>query len=149
MTSSQSGAPPSSCPARPSLAPCSASISRWRRSRRESARRSPKTSPKNPNRCRCLNPVSGPRSASPRAKPRSPPILDAAEVERARAAPQAEWAAAAAAAHEADAEERKVWNLPPLNLLDPMGSKHEKLQEEVKHNIGVIEGTLASFGVAA
>jgi DNA segregation ATPase FtsK/SpoIIIE-like protein len=79
----------------------------------------------------------------------SPDILDAAEVERARAAAQAEWAAAAAAAREADAEERKVWHLPPLNLLDPMGSKHEKLQEEVKHNIEVIEGTLASFGVAA
>ncbi len=80
----------------------------------------------------------------------SPDILDAAEVERARAAAQAEWAAAAAAAHEADAEEeRQVWLLPPLNLLDPMGSKHEKLQEEVKHNIELIESTLASFGVAA
>jgi hypothetical protein len=79
----------------------------------------------------------------------SPEILDAAEVERARAAAQAEWAAAAAAAHEADAEQRKIWNLPPLTLLDPMGSKHEKLQEEVKHNIEVIEGTLASFGVVA
>jgi S-DNA-T family DNA segregation ATPase FtsK/SpoIIIE len=80
----------------------------------------------------------------------SPEILDAAEVERARAAAQAEWAAAAAAAHEADAEEeRKVWLLPPLNLLDPMGSKHEKLQEEVKHNIELIENTLGSFGVAA
>jgi S-DNA-T family DNA segregation ATPase FtsK/SpoIIIE len=30
-----------------------------------------------------------------------------------------------------------------------MGSKHEKLQEEVKHNIALIEGTLASFGVIA
>jgi S-DNA-T family DNA segregation ATPase FtsK/SpoIIIE len=79
----------------------------------------------------------------------SPDILDAAEVERARAAAQAEWAAAAAAAHETDAEERKIWNLPPLTLLDPMGSKHEKLQEEVKHNIALIEGTLASFGVIA
>ena len=79
-----------------------------------------------------------------------PEVLDAAEAERARAAAQAEWAAAAAAAHEAEGEEeRKVWNLPPLTMLDPMGSKHEKLQEEVRHNIDVIEGTLSSFGVAA
>src|SRR6202171_196390 len=79
-----------------------------------------------------------------------PEILDAAEAERARAAAQAEWAAAAAAAREAEGEEeRKVWTLPPLTMLDPMGSKHEKLQEEVRNNIEVIEGTLASFGVAA
>ena len=79
-----------------------------------------------------------------------PEILDAAEAEQARAAAQAEWAAAAAAAREAEGEEeRKVWTLPPLTMLDPMGSKHEKLQEEVRHNIEVIEGTLSSFGVAA
>jgi S-DNA-T family DNA segregation ATPase FtsK/SpoIIIE len=79
-----------------------------------------------------------------------PETVDAAEAEQARAAAQAEWAAAAAAAREAEGEdERKVWTLPPLTLLDPMGSKHEKLQEEVRHNIEVIEGTLSSFGVAA
>ncbi|MGB2941141.1 MAG: DNA translocase FtsK 4TM domain-containing protein [Candidatus Dormiibacterota bacterium] len=75
--------------------------------------------------------------------------LDPTEAEKARAAAQAEWDAAAAAAHEAGDEERKVWVLPPQTLLDPMASKAEKLQEEVKHNIEVLEGTLGSFGVAA
>ena len=75
--------------------------------------------------------------------------LDPTEAEKARAAAQAEWDAAAAAAHEAGDDERKVWVLPPQTLLDPMASKAEKLQEEVKHNIEVLEGTLGSFGVAA
>ncbi|MDP9325308.1 MAG: DNA translocase FtsK 4TM domain-containing protein, partial [Candidatus Dormibacteraeota bacterium] len=75
--------------------------------------------------------------------------LDPTEAEKARAAAQAEWDAAAAAAHDAGDEERKVWVLPPQTLLDPMASKAEKLQEEVKHNIEVLEGTLSSFGVAA
>jgi DNA segregation ATPase FtsK/SpoIIIE-like protein len=93
------------------------------------------------------NPVTG--GAEP-PESSHPEVLDAGEAERARAAAQAEWAAAAAAAHDAEGEEvRKVWDLPPLTMLDPMGSKHEKLQEEVRHNIEVIEGTLASFGVAA
>ena len=77
-------------------------------------------------------------------------IGDTAEAERARAAAQAEWEAAAAAAHDSgDDEERKVWSLPSMTILDPMAGKAEKLQEEVKHNIEVIEGTLGSFGVAA
>jgi S-DNA-T family DNA segregation ATPase FtsK/SpoIIIE len=76
-------------------------------------------------------------------------LLDPSEAEKARAAAQAEWEAAAAAAHEGSDEERKVWVLPPQTMLDPMASKAEKLQEEVKHNIEVLESTLASFGVAA
>jgi S-DNA-T family DNA segregation ATPase FtsK/SpoIIIE len=68
---------------------------------------------------------------------------------RARAEAQAEWEAAAAAAHGTGDEERKVWHLPPQTMLDPMASKAEKLQEEVKTNIETIEGTLGSFGVAA
>ncbi|HEV1998446.1 MAG TPA: DNA translocase FtsK, partial [Candidatus Dormibacteraeota bacterium] len=86
----------------------------------------------------------------PEPELREPISLDAAEVERKRAEAQAEWEAAAAAAHSTDGEEmRKVWNLPPLSLLDPATAKLEKLQEEVKHNIEVIESTLLSFGVAA
>jgi S-DNA-T family DNA segregation ATPase FtsK/SpoIIIE len=80
---------------------------------------------------------------------REPLSLDASEVERKRAEAQAEWEAAAAAAHQAEGEERKVWNMPPLSLLDAATAKREKLQEEVKHNIEVIESTLSSFGVAA
>ncbi|MFN2466420.1 MAG: DNA translocase FtsK 4TM domain-containing protein [Candidatus Dormibacteria bacterium] len=80
---------------------------------------------------------------------REPISLDAAEVERKRAEAQAEWEAAAAAAHAAGDEERKVWQMPPLSLLDAATAKREKLQEEVKHNIEVIESTLGSFGVAA
>jgi DNA segregation ATPase FtsK/SpoIIIE-like protein len=97
-----------------------------------------------------LKPLPGVDNPGEAAESGLSEILDAAGAERARAAAQAEWAAAAAAAHEAEGEEeRKVWTLPPLTMLDPMGSKHEKLQEEVRHNIEVIEGTLASFGVAA
>ena len=75
--------------------------------------------------------------------------VDPDDAERARAEAEAEWAAAAAAAREGAEEERKVWAIPPLTLLDPMGSKTEKLQEEVKRNIELIESTLLSFGVAA
>ena len=85
----------------------------------------------------------------PEPELREPTSLDASEVERKRAEAQAEWEAAAAAAHAGDGEVRKVWNLPPLSLLDPATAKREKLQEEVKHNIEVIEATLASFGVVA
>ena len=88
---------------------------------------------------------------------REPLSVDASEVERKRAEAQAEWEAAAAATHRAErvpgeagwAEERKVWHMPPLSLLDAATAKREKLQEEVKHNIEVIETTLSSFGVAA
>jgi S-DNA-T family DNA segregation ATPase FtsK/SpoIIIE len=86
----------------------------------------------------------------PEPEIREPLSLDAAEVERKRAEAQAEWEAAAAAAHKADGEDvRKVWQMPPLSLLDAATAKREKLQEEVKHNIEVIETTLSSFGVAA
>src|SRR6202165_5781161 len=107
------------------------------------------TSPPEPLFPSLLRPLPEPGEPPP-MDPAHPEFLNAAEAERARAAAQAEWAAAAAAAHDAEGEEeRKVWALPPLTMLDPMGSKHEKLQEEVRHNIEVIEGTLASFGVAA
>jgi S-DNA-T family DNA segregation ATPase FtsK/SpoIIIE len=80
-------------------------------------------------------------------EPTSRAALDA---DKARAEAEAEWAAAAASAHQGeDDEERKVWNLPPLTLLDALGAKQEKLQEEVKRNIETIEQSLASFGVAA
>jgi len=76
--------------------------------------------------------------------------LDRGEAERARAEAQAEWAAAAALAHESGEEEvRRTWELPPLTLLDPIASKQEKLAEEVKRNIEIIEGTLNSFAVVA
>jgi S-DNA-T family DNA segregation ATPase FtsK/SpoIIIE len=85
----------------------------------------------------------------PEPELREPVSLDASEVERKRAEAQAEWEAAAAAAHAAGGEERKVWQMPPMSLLDAATAKREKLQEEVKHNIDVIESTLSSFGVAA
>jgi S-DNA-T family DNA segregation ATPase FtsK/SpoIIIE len=90
-----------------------------------------------------------PGDPEPGAELSEPVSLDAFEVERKRAEAQAEWEAAAVAAHRAEGDERKVWQMPPLSLLDPATAKREKLQEEVKHNIEVIESTLASFGVAA
>jgi S-DNA-T family DNA segregation ATPase FtsK/SpoIIIE len=100
-------------------------------------------------------PGAPPEAPQPELEPepepelREPISLDASEVERKRAEAQAEWEAAAAAAHAAGDEERKVWQMPPMSLLDAATAKREKLQEEVKHNIEVIESTLSSFGVAA
>jgi S-DNA-T family DNA segregation ATPase FtsK/SpoIIIE len=100
-------------------------------------------------------PAPTPEPPAPEPEPdpepelREPISLDAAEVERKRAEAQAEWEAAAAAARAAGEEERKVWQMPPLSLLDAATAKREKLQEEVKHNIEVIESTLQSFGVSA
>ncbi|MDP9247184.1 MAG: DNA translocase FtsK [Candidatus Dormibacteraeota bacterium] len=41
------------------------------------------------------------------------------------------------------------WKLPPLSLLDSVTAKKERMQEEVKRNVRVIEGTLGTFGVEA
>jgi DNA segregation ATPase FtsK/SpoIIIE, S-DNA-T family len=41
------------------------------------------------------------------------------------------------------------WKLPPHSLLDPVTAKKERMQEEVKRNVRVIEGTLSTFGVEA
>jgi S-DNA-T family DNA segregation ATPase FtsK/SpoIIIE len=41
------------------------------------------------------------------------------------------------------------WKLPPISLLDSVIAKKERMQEEVKRNVRVIEGTLGTFGVEA
>jgi S-DNA-T family DNA segregation ATPase FtsK/SpoIIIE len=41
------------------------------------------------------------------------------------------------------------WKLPPATLLDSVIAKKERMQEEVKRNVRVIEGTLGTFGVEA
>ena len=41
------------------------------------------------------------------------------------------------------------WRLPPLGLLDSVSAKKERMQEEIKRNVRIIEGTLATFGVQA
>jgi S-DNA-T family DNA segregation ATPase FtsK/SpoIIIE len=41
------------------------------------------------------------------------------------------------------------WKLPPISLLDSVTIKKERMQEEVKRNVRVIEGTLGTFGVEA
>jgi DNA segregation ATPase FtsK/SpoIIIE-like protein len=41
------------------------------------------------------------------------------------------------------------WRLPPLSLLDSVTAKKERMQEEIKRNVRIIEGTLATFGVQA
>ncbi|MBO0682639.1 MAG: DNA translocase FtsK [Candidatus Dormibacteraeota bacterium] len=41
------------------------------------------------------------------------------------------------------------WRLPPLSLLDSVRAKRERMQEEIKRNVRVIESTLATFGVQA
>jgi DNA segregation ATPase FtsK/SpoIIIE, S-DNA-T family len=48
-----------------------------------------------------------------------------------------------------DDEPEVDWKLPPLTLLDSVTAKKERMQEEVKRNVRIIEGTLATFGVQA
>jgi S-DNA-T family DNA segregation ATPase FtsK/SpoIIIE len=48
-----------------------------------------------------------------------------------------------------DDEPEVDWKLPPLSLLDSVTAKKERMQEEVKRNVRIIEGTLATFGVQA
>ena len=48
-----------------------------------------------------------------------------------------------------DDEPEIEWQLPPLSLLDSAIAKKERMQEEIKRNVRIIEGTLATFGVQA
>ncbi|MGH7777618.1 MAG: DNA translocase FtsK [Candidatus Dormibacterales bacterium] len=41
------------------------------------------------------------------------------------------------------------WKLPPLALLDTVGVRQNRMQEEIKRNVRVIEQTLDTFGVSA
>jgi S-DNA-T family DNA segregation ATPase FtsK/SpoIIIE len=41
------------------------------------------------------------------------------------------------------------WQLPPLTLLDSVRAKRERMQEEIRRNVRVIESTLSTFGVQA
>jgi len=52
-------------------------------------------------------------------------------------------------AGEWDDEPAVDWKLPPLSLLDSVSAKRERQQEEIKRNVKLIEGTLATFGVQA
>jgi S-DNA-T family DNA segregation ATPase FtsK/SpoIIIE len=52
-------------------------------------------------------------------------------------------------AGEWDEEPLVEWKLPPLSLLDSVVAKRERMQEEIKRNVRVIESTLATFGVQA
>jgi len=58
-----------------------------------------------------------------------------------------------ALAHAADAvaeeEPEKVWVLPTADLLDTVGGKRERLEQEVRATAAAIETTLRSFGVEA
>jgi DNA segregation ATPase FtsK/SpoIIIE, S-DNA-T family len=41
------------------------------------------------------------------------------------------------------------WKLPPVSLLDNVAARRERLEEEIKRNVRVIESTLQTFGVQA
>ena len=71
-----------------------------------------------------------------------------------RPAPRPEPAAAAAPAVRVVAElvdepPEIDWMLPPINLLDTVTARKERMQDEIKRNVRVIESTLQTFGVAA
>jgi len=42
-----------------------------------------------------------------------------------------------------------AWKLPNTTLLDSVGVRKERMQDEIKRNVRIIEGTLATFGVEA
>ena len=48
-----------------------------------------------------------------------------------------------------DDEPEVDWKLPPTSLLDSVTAKKERMQDEIKRNVRIIEGTLATFGVQA
>ena len=48
-----------------------------------------------------------------------------------------------------DDEPEIDWKLPPTSLLDSITAKKERMQDEIKRNVRIIEGTLATFGVQA
>jgi DNA segregation ATPase FtsK/SpoIIIE, S-DNA-T family len=51
---------------------------------------------------------------------------------------------------EVDDEPPEVdWKLPPLSLLDTVTARKERMQDEIRRSVKVIEGTLATFGVQA
>jgi len=41
------------------------------------------------------------------------------------------------------------WKLPPVSLLDSVTARKERMQDEIKRNVRVLEQTLATFGVQA
>jgi S-DNA-T family DNA segregation ATPase FtsK/SpoIIIE len=48
-----------------------------------------------------------------------------------------------------DDEPEVDWKLPPVTLLDSVTAKKERMQDEIKRNVRIIEGTLATFAVQA
>jgi len=51
---------------------------------------------------------------------------------------------------EAEDDEPEIdWRLPPVALLDSVSVRKERMQDEIKRNVRVIEHTLNTFGVAA
>jgi S-DNA-T family DNA segregation ATPase FtsK/SpoIIIE len=48
-----------------------------------------------------------------------------------------------------DDEPEIDWKLPPISLLDSVAAKKERMQEEIRRNVRIIEGALATFGVQA
>ncbi len=41
------------------------------------------------------------------------------------------------------------WKLPPITMLDTVTAKRERMADEIKRNVRIIESTLATFGVPA
>jgi S-DNA-T family DNA segregation ATPase FtsK/SpoIIIE len=60
-----------------------------------------------------------------------------------------ERAGGAVVAGDWDDEPEVDWKLPPHSLLDSVTAKKERMQDEIKRNVRIIEGTLATFGVQA
>jgi S-DNA-T family DNA segregation ATPase FtsK/SpoIIIE len=48
-----------------------------------------------------------------------------------------------------DDEPEIEWKLPPLTLLDTVTARKERMQDEIKRNVRIIESTLSTFGVQA
>ncbi|HLQ61893.1 MAG TPA: DNA translocase FtsK [Candidatus Acidoferrales bacterium] len=106
-----------------------------------------------------LRPVRGPKPAAPTPEPEPPRPWETVgeagedsvpepELEPARhlGEPKAVMRVVAEPADEAPVVE---WKLPPVALLDNVTARKERMQDEIKRNVRVIETTLLTFGVEA
>jgi len=65
------------------------------------------------------------------------------------AAPEEPPVALRVIAEPEDDEPEVDWRLPPVSLLDSVSVRKERMQDEIKRNVRLIEHTLNTFGVAA
>jgi S-DNA-T family DNA segregation ATPase FtsK/SpoIIIE len=93
-------------------------------------------------------PLALPTRAARLDRESNPPDEDASEP-AVTPSVAAEPAAIRVVADPFDDEPEVDWKLPPISLLDSVTARKERMQDEIKRNVRIIEHTLATFGVQA